>query len=142
MSIALDQARKAFKKGEVPIGAVIVKDQKIISKAFNQKERNKDTTAHAEILAIRQASKKIGDWRLNECLLFSTVEPCIMCAGAIYHARLKKVYYGCSDPKFGGYGSLTDIQSLKTNHRVIIQPGIRSQEAAGLLQEFFRINRK
>lgn len=142
MEAALTEAEKAAKKGDVPVGAVIVKDQRIIARAHNRKERQKDTTAHAEILAIQKASKKLKNWRLTDCTLFATVEPCIMCSGAICHARISTVYYGCSDPKFGGYESLTNINQLNTNHQVQLHSGIMAERAASLLKKFFQEKRK
>ncbi len=142
MRLALKQAEIAGKKGDVPIGAIIVKENKIIAKGYNLKEKKNNAILHAEIVAINKASKKLKNWRLNDCILFSTVEPCIMCAGAIYHARIKQVFYGCSDPKFGGYGSLTNIQQLKTNHYVETTGQIMAEQSAQLLKDFFKDKRR
>lgn len=142
MISALAEAEKAFKKGDVPIGCIIVHNERIIARAHNLKEKKQDCTAHAEMLAIRKASKKLKNWRLNDCILFTTVEPCIMCSGAIYHARISAVYYGCNDHKFGGYGSLTDVNQLKTNHRVKVHSGILADRSAALLKDFFKDKRK
>src|SRR5882724_8465729 len=118
MSEALCFARKAFEKEEVPVGAIVVRNGKIIARAFNQVEMLKDATAHAERLAITQAEAAVGDWRLNECTLYATKEPCPMCAGAIIHARLGRVMYGVKDDKAGGAGSLFNIiQHPSLNHR-------------------------
>lgn len=139
MKEALYEAEKAFKKGEVPVGAVLVIDGKIIAKAHNQKETTFDPTAHAEILAIRQASQAINAWRLSEAILYITKEPCIMCSGAIVHARIKKVVYGCHDPKGGGAASLYRIlQDSRLNHWVEIKSGILEEECREILQKFFK----
>ena len=139
---AVKEAKKAFKPFEVPVGAVIVKDGKIISRGFNQKEFLQDPTAHAEIIAIRKASSKLGSWRLNDCILYSTVEPCIMCCGAIIQSRIKKIVYAIPDPKFGGIESLFRIfENEKINHRPIVEK-IYIREAEDLLKDFFRILRK
>ncbi len=139
MKEALHEAEKAFKKGEVPVGAVLVIDGKIIARAHNQKETTFDATAHAEILAIRQASQTINSWRLNDAVLYITKEPCIMCSGAIVHARIKKVVYGCDDPKGGGAVSLYRIlQDSRLNHWVEIKSGILEEECREILQKFFK----
>ncbi|WP_197585785.1 tRNA adenosine(34) deaminase TadA [Thermosulfidibacter takaii] len=140
MQIALKEAKKALEKEEVPIGAVIVDPEgNIIGRGHNLKETTKDPTAHAEIIAIREASQKIGDWRLEGCTLFSTIEPCIMCCGAIIQARISKVYYGAPDPKFGAVESLYRIfDDERLNHRVQYQGGILQEECAQLLKDFFK----
>lgn len=139
MKEALIEAKKAYEKGEIPVGAVLVIDGEIISRAYNQKETTFDPTAHAEILAIRQASQIIGAWRLTEATLYVTKEPCIMCSGAIVNARIKRVVYGCYDPKGGGVVSLYRIlQDNRLNHQVEIQSGILEDECRHILQEFFR----
>ncbi len=135
---ALSEARKAFSYGEVPIGALIVKDGEIISRAFNRKEFLQDPTAHAEILAIREASRKLNSWRLNGCTLYSTVEPCVMCCGAIIQSRISRVVYSVPDPKFGGVESLYSILSdERNNHRPVVER-VELPEAAELLKEFFK----
>ena len=135
---ALSEARKAFSYGEVPIGALIVKDGEIISRAFNRKEFLQDPTAHAEILAIREASRKLNSWRLNGCTLYSTVEPCVMCCGAIIQSRISRVVYSVPDPKFGGVESLYSILSdERNNHRPVVEK-VELPEAAELLKEFFK----
>ncbi len=138
MKEALRQARKAYAADEVPIGAVIVRDGTIIARAWNQVELLKDATAHAEMLAITQAEAEVGDWRLTDCDLYVTKEPCPMCAGAIVHARLRRVIFGCGDAKGGAAGGLLNLlQMPQLNHRSEITPGILSEESAGLLREFF-----
>ncbi|SMP11309.1 tRNA(adenine34) deaminase [Desulfurobacterium pacificum] len=139
---ALKEAEKAFSLGEVPIGAVIVKDNQIISRAFNRKEFLQDPTAHAEILAIREAALKFNSWRLNDCILYTTVEPCVMCCGAIIQARLKTVVYGVPDKKFGGVESLYSILGdERNNHRPEVIK-IEFPPAEELLKRFFKILRK
>jgi len=139
MKEALKEAKKAYKKGEVPVGAVVVVDGKIISKAYNKKESINDPTAHAEILAIRKACKALDNWRLTEATLYITKEPCIMCCGAIINARLKRVVYGCDDPKGGGAVSLYSIlQDARLNHQVEIKNGILEKECRDILQKFFK----
>ena len=139
---ALKEAKKAFKYGEVPIGAVVVKDGKIISRAFNRKEFLQDPTAHAEILAIREASRKLNSWRLNGCTLYSTVEPCIMCCGAIIQSRIDRVVYSIPDPKFGGVESLYKIlEDKRVNHRPEVNR-IYIKEAEELLRKFFKLLRE
>lgn len=143
MREALRQAKKAFAAGEVPIGAVIVREGAIIARAWNQVELLKDATAHAEMLAITQAEAGAGDWRLTDCDLYVTKEPCPMCAGAIVHARLRRVIFGCADPKGGAAGGLLNIlQMPQLNHRSEITPGILADDCAALLKEFFAARRK
>jgi tRNA(adenine34) deaminase len=142
MGEALRQARMAYDADEVPIGAVIVRAGKIIARAFNQVELLKDATAHAEILAITQASQAIGDWRLEGCTLYVTKEPCPMCAGAITLSRIPRLVYGVSDERAGGSGSVFDITTQGgLNHIVDVVPGIKDIEARQLLQGFFRARR-
>jgi tRNA(adenine34) deaminase len=143
MREALRQAKKAFAAGEVPIGAVIVREGTIIARAWNQVELLKDATAHAEMLAITQAEAGVGDWRLTDCDLYVTKEPCPMCAGAIVHARLRRVIFGCADPKGGAAGGLLNIlQMPQLNHRSEITPRILADDCAALLKEFFAARRK
>ncbi|MEO2066217.1 MAG: nucleoside deaminase [Desulfurobacteriaceae bacterium] len=138
---ALKEAEKAFSYGEVPIGAVVVKDGQVISRAFNRKEFLQDPTAHAEILAIREASRKLNSWRLEGCTLYSTVEPCVMCAGAIIQSRVDRVVYSVPDPKFGGVESIFKVLSDKrVNHRPEVLK-IELPEALKLLKEFFKLLR-
>jgi tRNA(adenine34) deaminase len=143
MGEALRQARKAFRAEEVPVGAVIARDGVIIARAFNQVETLKDATAHAEMLAITQAESVMGDWRLTDCDLYVTKEPCPMCAGAAVHARLRRVIFGCPDPKGGGAGGLFNIvQNPALNHRCDLTPGVMAEECAGILRDFFRGRRE
>ena len=142
MLLALEMAKKAYKKGEVPVGAVIVKNGKVIAKCFNKKEHKKVTTRHAEIEAIEKASKKIGDWRLNDCEMYVTLEPCCMCAGAILNARLKKVYIGAMEKNFGCCGSSYNLlQSEKFTTKVEVETGILQVESVKLLKDFFKSKR-
>lgn len=139
MQKALIQAKKAYNKLEVPVGAVIVKDGKIIASAYNQKETKFDTTKHAEILAIQKASKKLKSWRLNDCEMYVTLEPCPMCAGAIIQSRIKKVYYGVSDEKTGAVGSKLNLfKDFKFNHKVEFENFILKDKCQNLLQNFFK----
>ena len=138
MQEALKEAKKAYKKLEIPVGAVIVKNGEIIAKAHNIKEEKKDTTKHAEILAIQKASRKLETWRLNDCEMYVTLEPCAMCAGAIIQARLKKIYIGTMDGKTGACGSVLNLlEDYKFNHVVEIEKGILQQECEKMLKEFF-----
>lgn len=142
MGEALRQAARAYEMGEVPIGAVIVREGRIIARAFNQVELLKDATAHAEMLALTQAEEVAGDWRLNDCSLYVTKEPCPMCAGAIVHTRLARVVFGVSDPKAGAAGSAMNLlQFPSLNHRCEITPGVREKECRALLQNFFEEQR-
>lgn len=139
MKKALAQAQKAYNKLEVPVGAVIVKDGKIIASAYNQKETKFDTTKHAEIIAIQKASKKLESWRLLDCEMYVTLEPCPMCAGAIIQSRIKKVYYGVSDEKTGAVGSKLNLfRDFKFNHKVEFESSILEKECQRLLQDFFK----
>ena len=138
MKQALKEAKKAYEKLEVPVGAVIVKDGKIIARAHNQKETKFDTTKHAEILAISKASKKLGSWRLNDCEMYVTLEPCPMCAGALIQSRIKKVYIGANDEKTGAIGSVFNLLTdYKFNHIVEYEKGILEKECQKVLQDFF-----
>ena len=138
MKKALEQAKKAYSKFEVPVGAVIVKDGKVIASAYNQKETKFDTTKHAEILAIQKASKKLKSWRLIDCEMYVTLEPCPMCAGAIIQSRLKKVYYSVPDEKTGAVGSKLNLfKDYKFNHHVESENGILTDKCKELLQNFF-----
>lgn len=142
MGEALRQAVRAYEAEEVPIGAVIVREGRVIARAYNQVELLRDATAHAEMLAITQAEELVGDWRLNECTLYVTKEPCPMCAGAIVHVRLKRVVFGAPDPKGGAAGSAINLLQFPTlNHRSEITPGVRDEECRNLLQTFFAAQR-
>lgn len=138
MSEALRQAAKAYEKEEVPVGAVVVRDGRIIARAYNQVELLKDATAHAEMLALTQAEEVVGDWRLTDCTLYVTKEPCPMCAGAIVHVRLARVVFGAADPKAGAAGGVMNLlQHPSLNHRCEITRGVREAECRALLQTFF-----
>ena len=142
MREALRQAEKAFAADEVPVGAVIVRAGKIISRAYNQVELLKDATAHAEMLAVTQAEAAAGDWRLTDCDLYVTKEPCVMCAGAIVHTRIRRVIFGCADPRSGGAGGIVNLLQHPTlNHRCEITAGVLQDECASILQDFFRKKR-
>ncbi len=143
MKEALKEAKKAYEKLEVPVGVVIVKDNKIIARAHNLKETKKDTTNHAEILAIQKASKKLGAWRLNDCEMYVTLEPCSMCAGAIINSRIKKIYIGALDEKTGAAGSVLNLfEDYKFNHKVEVEKGILKEECENILKSFFKELRK
>jgi tRNA(adenine34) deaminase len=143
MQEALIEAQKAFDNNEVPVGCVILKDGKIIARAHNQKEHDQQACSHAEILAIKKANKEVNDWRLNDCTLVVTLEPCMMCAGAIQQARIPHVVFGLSDEKFGAYGGCFDSNLIKGfNHYPSITSGILSDRSQHLLQSFFQIKRK
>lgn len=139
MKEALKEAQKAYELGEIPIGAIIVKDGEIIARGHNLTETEKDPTAHAEMIAIRQAAKKLGGWRLPGCTLYVTCEPCSMCAGAIVWARLEKVCIGTMDPKGGACGSVFNIvQEEKLNHRVELETRIMEKECSEIMKTFFK----
>lgn len=141
MKIAIDEAKKALEKSEVPVGAVIVKDDKIIATAHNLKEITKDPTNHAEIIAIRKACESLGRWRLNDCSMYVTLEPCAMCAGAIIQSRIKTLYIGTFDPRAGACGSVFNItQDERLNHWVNIK-WLYDEDCSNLLQEFFKERR-
>ncbi len=143
MGEALRQARRAFEAEEVPVGAVIVREGRIIARAYNQVELLKDATAHAEMLALTQAEEALGDWRLNDCTLYVTKEPCPMCAGAIVHTRVARVVFGASDPKAGAAGSAMNLLQFPTlNLRCDLAGGIRQDECRRLLLEFFTLQRQ
>lgn len=143
MKEALKEAEKAYKKLEVPVGAIIVKDGKIIARAYNQKESKTDTTKHAEILAIQKASKKLKSWRLIDCEMYVTLEPCTMCAGAIIHSRIKKVYIGAMDERTGAVGSVLNLfEDYKFNHKPEVEKGILKEDCESLLKQFFKELRK
>ena len=143
MHEAIKEAKKAYKKLEVPVGCVIVKNGEIIAKAHNLKETKKDTTKHAEIIAIQKASKKLNSWRLIDCEMYITLEPCAMCAGAIIQARLKKLYIGTMDQKTGACGSVLNLlQDFKFNHIVELETGILKEDCEQILKNFFKELRK
>ncbi len=140
---AINMAHKAYQHNEVPIGAVIVKDNKIIAKAYNNREHTQQAINHAEILAIRKACRKLKSWRLNDCTMYVTLEPCPMCAGAILNSRIKKVYIACKDKTYGAVDSKYSILSdTNLNHRTEFEFGSYEQESKDLLQQFFNNLRK
>ena len=143
MKEALKEAKKAYDKLEVPVGAVIVKDGKIIARAHNLKETRFDTTNHAEIIAIQKASKKLKSWRLLDCEMYVTLEPCSMCAGAIINSRIKKIYIGANDEKTGAVGSVLNLfEDYKFNHKVEFEKGIMKEDCENILKDFFKNLRK
>ena len=136
---ALEEAKKAAAMGEVPVGAVIVHGGKIIGRGHNETESRRDPTAHAEMIAIRQAAAALGGWRLPDCTMFVTVEPCSMCAGAIVWSRIEKLYIGTPDPKAGACGSVFNIpQNPRLNHFTEIEIGLMQEECSGILKDFFK----
>jgi tRNA(adenine34) deaminase len=143
MREALRLAEKAREADEVPVGAVVIRDGKIIARAYNQVELLKDATAHAEMLALTQAEAAVGDWRLTDCDLYVTKEPCVMCAGAIVHTRIRRVIFGCNDLRTGGGGGIVNLlQHPALNHRCEITAGVLHEECASILQDFFRKKRE
>ena len=142
MREALRQGQKAYAADEVPVGAVVVRENKIIGRAHNQVELLKDATAHAEMLALTQAEAAVGDWRLTDCDLYVTKEPCAMCAGAVVHTRIRRVIFGCADLSAGAAGSMMNLLQMQSlNHRCEISSGVLQTECAAILQEFFRKRR-
>ncbi|MFZ0915827.1 MAG: tRNA adenosine(34) deaminase TadA [Candidatus Udaeobacter sp.] len=143
MHEALRQAQKAFEASEVPVGAVVVRSGKIIARAFNQVELLKDATAHAEMLALTQAEAAVGDWRLSDCDLYVTKEPCPMCAGALVHTRIRRLVFGCKDSSAGAAGSVMNLLQMPTlNHRCDVAFGVLQDQCAAILQDFFRKRRE
>lgn len=143
MKEALKEAKKAYDKLEVPVGCVIVKDGKIVARAHNLKESKKDTTKHAEILAIQKASKKLDAWRLLDCDMYVTLEPCSMCAGAIINSRIRNLYIGTMDKKTGAAGSVLNLfEDFTFNHKVTVQNGILKEQCEKILKDFFKELRK
>lgn len=138
MRLALDQAREAAAQEETPIGAVLVWDGEVIASAYNRRELDRRATAHAEILAIEEACRKLGGWRLHKATLYVTLEPCPMCAGAIINARIRRVVYGAPDRKAGCCGSVTDLFREKFNHHPEVTGGVLAEESAALLTSFFK----
>mgnify|MGYP002881687105 CR=1 FL=1 len=139
MDLALAEAVSAANMGEVPVGAVVVHDGKVISRAHNRREIDGDPTAHAELIAMREAAVVLGDWRLEDCTVFVTLEPCAMCAGLMVNARVSRCVYATTDPRGGFLGTLDDLSSHPVlNHRFEVSAGVRAEEAADLLRTFFR----
>jgi tRNA(adenine34) deaminase len=142
MRLALAEAAKAAEHGDVPIGAVIARDDEVIAAAGNEREARSDPTAHAEVLALRAAAAELGGWRIPDATLYVTLEPCAMCAGAIVLARVPRVVYGTADPKAGAAGSVLDVLAEpRLNHRPVVEGGVLADECAGLLREFFAARR-
>ncbi|HHY18456.1 MAG TPA: nucleoside deaminase [Firmicutes bacterium] len=138
MELALKEAKKAYKLGEVPIGAIIVRENKVIAKAFNRREVDKSALSHAEVLAIKEACKELGGWRLIGCTLYVTLEPCLMCAGAIINSRIERVVYAADDTKAGAIRSLYRVlEDPRLNHQVEVVEGILKEESSSLLKQFF-----
>ncbi|MDI6843296.1 MAG: tRNA adenosine(34) deaminase TadA [Anaerosomatales bacterium] len=138
MTIALEEARAAAEEGEVPIGAVVVCDGAVIARAHNRRETDADPTAHAEMIAIREAARKLGRWRLSDCTVYVTLEPCPMCAGAMHQARIERLVFGARDPKAGAVGTLYDLSSdERLNHRFTVTSGVLAEECAAVLRRFF-----
>ncbi|MDD3068144.1 MAG: nucleoside deaminase [Acholeplasmataceae bacterium] len=142
MKAALEQAKKAASMDEVPVGAVVVYQDKIIARAYNKREHDQSFHSHAEFLAMMKASKKIGSWRLEDCDVYVTMEPCPMCAGAMIQARIRNLYYGAKDPKAGVAGSVMNLLSYSFNHQIHVESGIMAQESQILIKQFFKELRK
>lgn len=139
MRLALAQAKLAKDQGEVPVGAIIVRGEKIIAQCHNRRELDKDPTAHAECLAIKAAAEEIGDWRLEHCTVYVTMEPCPMCAGALWLSRIERCVFGCSDPRAGFLGSIANLmEQTELNHHYKVQGGVLAEECADELKSFFR----
>ncbi|MBE6597006.1 MAG: nucleoside deaminase [Ruminococcaceae bacterium] len=141
MKRALDLAKMAGDMGEIPVGALVVKDGKIIGEGHNLREQNRIATAHAEVIAIEEACKRLGGWRLSGCTLYVTLEPCPMCAGAIVNSRIEKLVYALDDPRAGCYGSVLNFNSYPFNHSCDVESGVCAEESAELLKEFFKKKR-
>ena len=143
VKMALELAKQAELEGEVPVGAIVVLNGEVIGRGYNQPINGHDPTAHAEIIAMRDAARAIGNYRLKDCDLFVTLEPCLMCAGAMVHARIKHLYYGATDPKAGAVESIVQCLDLpQLNHRISYQGGLLSQECSQILKQFFQNRRK
>ncbi len=142
MKEALKEAKKAKDKNEVPVGAVIVLNGKIIARGYNKRETKKNSLCHAEIIAINKACKKLNNFRLENCELYVTLEPCTMCAGAIIQSRIKKVIYGAKDEKYGMAGTVANVFELKSNHKVEIEKGILESQCSNIIKDFFKVLRE
>lgn len=143
MEIALELAREAFQRGEVPVGAVLVRGEEILARSYNRREALQDATAHAEILALREAGARLGSWRLLGTTLYVTLEPCPMCAGALVQARVSRLVFGARDPKGGAAGTLYNIPGdPRLNHRLVVREGVLQEKCAALLREFFQARRR
>ncbi len=141
MRLALEEARQALRLGEVPIGAVVANGQKVVASGFNRLIQSVDPTGHAEIIAIRKAAREVGNYRLGPLTLYVTVEPCMMCVGAILQARIGALVYGAPEPKFGAVASLFNLQEIKTSHRFSIETGVMEKECKKILKDFFQQRR-
>ena len=142
MQEALNEAARAFEAGEVPVGAVVVLNGRVVGRGGNRKESGRDPTAHAEMIAIRQAAAELGRWRLSGCTIYATLEPCPMCVGAMLSARLDRLVFGCRDPKAGAVASLFELAGdERLNHRIEVREGVAADQAAELLRSFFRLRR-
>lgn len=142
MRLALEEAKAAFELGEVPVGAVIVWEGEVVTSAHNRRETGKNALYHAELLAINEACEKLGGWRLHKGDLFVTLEPCFMCAGACVNARIRNVYYGAPDIRFGGFGGVTDLLGCELTHKPNVEGGVLGDECAALMKRFFEELRK
>ena len=143
MQLALEQAQLALQAGEVPVGAVVIKEGQVVGSGFNRNLTDKDPTAHAEVVALRQAAARLGNHRLPGCTLVCTIEPCAMCAGAMVHARISRLVYGAADPKAGAAGSVLEVTNHpRLNHRIEVTPGVLGEECSELLRSFFAERRK
>lgn len=143
MRLALEQARLAYQTGEVPVGAVVVRDDQVVGLGYNRPIQGHDPTAHAEVMALRDAAQQLGNYRLVGCRLYVTLEPCLMCTGAIFHARVDQVIFGASDPKTGVAGSVMNLyDQQKLNHHTQVVGGVLAAESSALLQQFFAERRK
>lgn len=138
MQEALKEAKKAYELLEVPVGCVIVKDNKVIARAHNQRESRQSSLAHAEMIAIEKACKKLGTWRLEDCDIYITLEPCLMCSGAIINSRINRVVYGALEPKFGAHQSLTNVFDINFNHKTSVLSNVLAKESNELLKSFFK----
>ena len=138
MQEALKEAKKAYELLEVPVGCVIVKDNKIIARGYNQRESRQSSLAHAEMIAIGKACEKLGTWRLEDCDIYITLEPCLMCSGAIINSRINRVVYGALEPKFGAHQSLTNVFEINFNHKTSVLPNVLEKESNELLKSFFK----
>ena len=141
MKIALEKAKEALKSGDIPVGCIIVKGDEVISSGCNEREKLKNATSHAEIVAINEACERLGSWRLLDCEMYVTLEPCVMCSGAIINSRIPKIVVALKDPKGGALGSVLDVNSYPLNHKVEVKYGIMENESRELLQDFFKDKR-
>ena len=138
MKLAILQAKKAYELGEVPIGAIIVRDGEVVGEGYNRRETGKNALYHAELEAIDDACRRLGGWRLWQCEMYVTLEPCLMCAGAVINSRLRRIVYGCSDAKAGSVGSVTNLFDLPYNHRPEVVSGVLADECSAMLSQFFK----